>query len=129
MIMSTLNPMQDEDFQMRHTYPLSTAHALSEFEEQSSNSSGGVGGMMMTSEILAVSGSGDSGGLYLQRSSESGSNEAGISLESALGEEYDDDIWRDVDVVIPNSVRGVQAPGELQSPEDSFIAIIISKMG
>jgi hypothetical protein len=122
MMMSTLNPMQVEDSQMRHTYPLSAAHALSEFEEQSSGSSSGVGGMMMTSEILDVSGSGDSGGLYLQRSSESGSNEAGISLESALGEE-DDDIWRHVDIVVPNSVRGVHATGELQSPEDSFIAI------
>lgn len=128
MMMSSLNPLQDEAAQMRHTYPLSLAHdggLVSSIEDRSEGSSHSGGGGLTTSEILAVSGSGDSGGLFLQRSGGSGSNEAGLSLESALGddEEEEEDIWRGEDDEIVSTKVRATAVGELQSPDDSFIAI------
>ena len=128
MMMSTLNPLQDEAAQMRHTYPLSLAHdggLVGSIEDRSEGSSHSGGGGLTTSEILAVSGSGDSGGLFLQRSGGSGSNEAGLSLESALGDddEEEEDIWRGEDDEIVSTKVRATAVGELQSPDDSFIAI------
>lgn len=128
MMMSTLTHLQDDVIQMRQTYPLSLAQGGegSSLEDQSEVSSSVGGGVLMTSEILAVSGSGDSGGLFLQRSGGSGSNEAGLSLESALRDDDEDDnddvdIWRDADNRVGKA--RTTAAGELQSPDDSFIAI------